>query len=225
MSSTATATPVSRRVSRDLATIELEFRAHRTAMHSDPWVKRRSEALGRAAARIDEAVPGTGAAAHLHGLSEAVLENRDGVITYSPGEAVVHVDAPLGTVVMMISPDCTSGEAAANLGAALAVGNRVAVGLFDEPDRPTTEVLSALLGEFGDDDLWLLDAPASWSHIGSDRDLAVVVPGHVTVGETRPRRYPSEARSAESRRLLLDLYTRPITIVVPIRLAGATAPL
>jgi hypothetical protein len=163
----------SRRRMRVRDEIVLEIPAHRSAVRSDPWMKRRADSLGRAAARVDAAgrrFPARGASARLRQLAAAV-----------------------------------------------AAGNRVGIGLFDQPDRPTADVIAALRREFAADELWLLDDPRSWSQIDAKREVAVVMPGRVRLGDSLPRTYPAGTATADARRDLIDIYTRPVTIIVPIR--------
>ncbi|MBF4571956.1 hypothetical protein ITJ64_05445 [Herbiconiux sp. VKM Ac-1786] len=119
------------------------------------------------------------------GIAEAAPGTASGTVDYVPGGAVIEARAPLGTIAIMCAPDALSEDVAVNIAAALAAGNRVAVGLIDAPDRVLTSVLATLTGGLDHDEFWILGSDRrSWQQLGFGYVIVAISSAGVRVGES-----------------------------------------
>ncbi len=110
-----------------------------------------------------------------------------GIVSYVPGGAMIEAQAPLGTIAMMCAPDAPAEDVAENIAAALAAGNRVAVGLIDAPGRVLTDVLGTLTGALALDEFWILgDDRHGWQELGDDHVVVAISSSGVRIGD-QPR--------------------------------------
>jgi len=120
-------------------------------------------------------------------IAAAIPDADTGTVTSVPNGVVIDARRPLGVIAMMCAPDASAHEVAENIAAALAAGNRVAVGLIDAPGRTLTDVFATLTGSLAHTEFWILgDERQGWRQLGRDHVLVAISAAGVRVGD-RPR--------------------------------------
>lgn len=146
------------------------------------------------------------------GIAEALNDDESGTVEYVPGGAIIEARAPLGTIAMMCAPDALAEDVAVNIAAALAAGNRVAIGLIGLPDRVLTGVLATLTGGLDHDEFWILGQDRhGWQQLGHDQVIVAISAAGVRVGDS-----PRQPHHAGSPLDLIRRYTQVHRFAVTI---------
>lgn len=146
------------------------------------------------------------------GIAEALPDIESGTVDYVPGGAIIEARAPLGTIAMMCAPDALTEDVAVNIAAALAAGNRVAIGLIDVPDRVLTSVLATLTGGLDHDEFWILGQDRhGWQQLGHEHVIVAISVTGVRVGDS-----PRQPHHLASPLDLIRRYSQVHRFAVPI---------